>query len=117
MDKFIPTQKLTVDEIGCHIQNVGDVLVQLDAHVTDDNSKIVIKPSQVPKLLVFLYDSLVDSLKECEDKDLVLDFGNSALSNTFEGVITTFINLFRDPKLYEQPNTPTSTKHSTDSVD
>ncbi len=111
MKKFVPKtksedsvtipQSLTLEQAGCHIENLGDVLVKLDAHVTDDNNAIVIKPGQVPSLMVFLYDKLVETMKECEDKDLVLDFGDSALATTAESIVTTFIQLFRDPKLYD----------------
>lgn len=81
--------------IGCYIENFGEVLQAVDADYGDEN-KIKVPVGKLPALLVALYDKVADSLLECEEKQLVIDFGDSVTSNTIETLVMFLLQTARN---------------------
>ena len=87
--------KTAIGKAGCHVVNIGELLEQLDIQFGDaTTSKIKIPIEKAPALVGLFWNKLQESFQECEGKELVIDFGDSAGANIAEQILKMLLNFF-----------------------
>lgn len=73
---------------GCHIENIGELLQEFDAeYVTDDGKVIKLDGEAVLSLMADLFAKFEETMFECENKTVEIEFGDSVTANLLEQVI------------------------------
>ena len=80
--------KNSLEDVGCYVTNVGELMTEIgDGFVTEDN-KIVIKfPDGVKKLIQTLISKTDETLMECEGKELVFDVPEGVVGETIKFLV------------------------------
>lgn len=77
--------KSTFGQAGCHIENIGEILMEFDnKFISEDGGIIKLGVDDYLALTQMLLDKFKESLKECEGKEIVIDFGDGPVANTAE---------------------------------
>jgi len=91
--------KTTIGKAGCHIENVGQLLEQLDVQFGDTtDGKIHIPIEKVPTLVGLTWDKLKETFLECEGKELVIEFGDTPTMNLLEQLLKLLLNMLPQSK-------------------
>lgn len=86
--------KSKVGQSGCHIINIGELLEQIDNQVlVVDGDKIKIPSDKIALLIGIIYSKLQETFRECEGKELVIDFGDSVAANTIEAFLKLLLDM------------------------
>lgn len=93
--------KSKVGTAGCFTVNIGELLEQIDAQVISvDGNKIKIPVDKLPLFGGIIWSKLQESFRECEGKELIIDFGDSPVANAAEA----FLRLLLDMLPKQTPN-------------
>lgn len=90
--------KTVFGKAGCHMVNLGELLEELDVEFgNDETGKIVIPVDKLLKLAGLVWAKLQETFRECEGKELQIDFGDSVAANTAESLMGLLLG-FLAPK-------------------
>lgn len=85
--------KTTIGKAGCHIENLGSLLTQLDIQFGDvTDGKIRIPIEKVPTLVGLTWEKMKETFLECEGKELVVEFGDTVSANAIETILKLILN-------------------------
>lgn len=80
--------KSTFGQAGCHIENIGELLQQFDAEYVNIDGKVIkLTGEQALHLLSDLFNKFRETMLECEDKTIEIEFGDSATANLLEQLV------------------------------
>lgn len=86
--------KTKLGNVGCHTINLGELLGQIDSQVlTVEGDKIKIPIDKVPVLLGITWTKLKETFRECEGKELVIEFGDTTSTNMIETLLKFLLEL------------------------
>lgn len=75
-------------KVGCHIENVGEILTQFDSdYVTEDGNIIKLNLAGYIGVSQLLINKLKESMEECEGKTIEIDLGDGPAATVLEGIL------------------------------
>lgn len=81
--------KSTFGQAGCHIENVGELLQQFDTDFVNAEGKIIkLTGEQALTLVRMLWNKFGETMEECEEKTIEIEFGDGPIANLMEQLLT-----------------------------
>lgn len=80
--------KSAFGRVGCHTVNIGEVLQAFDEkYVSEEGGIIKLNLAGYLGVSQMLINKLKESMKECENKDLVIDLGDGPAAEILESIL------------------------------
>lgn len=94
--------KTKVGSVGCHTVNIGELLMQIDTQfAVGDDPKIKIPVEKLPLFIGLLWSKIQETFRECEGREVEIDFGDSAGANAIENLLKLALTLLPKEKVNE----------------
>ena len=82
----------SLEKAGCHIENVGELLKEVGAFADPlDNGTIKIPADKIPVLAGKIWLKLEETFRECEGKEIKIEFGDTAGATLAENAIVIIL--------------------------
>lgn len=85
----------TLKDTGCVTVNVGELLTEIGTDFETTEGEIRVPAERIPALIVALYDKVEETLQECFNKQLVIEFGDGVVADSLEQLISLVISVLR----------------------